>query len=285
MAFLEEKFPENINYGSGFSNSHSVNLVQTVGGDEYRSLRHPYVTAGLDVDFTRQRDDVIQKIIALNLKANGTYRGFRVKNFIDFSTNNYRDTPTAFDQPMLSLGDGQYQIMRWYGTPTDPQCARRRIRKPVSGTVLVGVNGEPFDSALYSLDITTGIVSFPANKSATISAITKAVQAVISLGTHTINVGDSVYISGVAGMTQINGQRAIVLAKTTGSITVDINSIAYSTYTSGGTVNTRPQTDEAVTAGCHFDIPMRFDADLSGVFVANGVLSVSGVGLVEILNP
>lgn len=283
--FLDEKFPENINYGSGFATRHAANIVMTAGGFEYRNLVHPYVKASLDVDFTRQRDEVIQKIIALNMRANGTYRSFRVKNFLDFSTNNYRDVPTAFDQPMALVSAGVYQITRWYGTSTDPQASRRRIRKPVVGSVLVGVNGELMSASNYSLDNTTGIVTFPANKSGTISAITKATNAVITIGTHTIQVGESVYISGALGMTQINGQRAIVTARTTSTITVDINSLAYSTYTSGGTVNTRPQSGEPVTAGCYFDIPMRFDADLSGAFVANGVLSVSGVGLVEVLDP
>lgn len=285
MAFLEERFPEDINYGSGFTNSHSVNTVATIGGDEFRSLRHPYIQAGLDVDFTRQRDDIINRIIALNLRANGTFRGFRVKNFLDFSTNNYRGVPTAFDQPMLSLGSGQYQITRWYGNPLDSQASRRRIRKPVSDTALIGVNGAVHSPTLYTVDYTTGIVTFTVNKTATISDITKANQAVVTLGTHTIQVGESVYFSDVLGMTEINGLRATVIARTTSTITVGINTLTFGTYTSGGTVNTRPQSAEAVTAGCYFDIPMRFDADLSGVFTANGVLSVSGVGLVEILNP
>lgn len=285
MAFLEERFPENINYGSGFSDEHSVNIVSTVGGDEFRSLRHPYLQSSLDVDFTRQRDDVISQIIALNRRANGTYRGFRVKNFLDFSTNNFRGVPTAFDQPMVSLGSGQYQITRWYGTSTDPLASRRRIRKPVSATGLVGVSGAVHSPSLYTIDYTTGIVTFTINKTGTISAITKAVQAVITIGTHTMLVGESVYISGVLGMTQINGLRANIIAKTTSTITVDINSTLFSTYTSGGSVFTRPQSAESVTAGCYFDIPMRFDNDLAGVFTANGVLSVTGVGLVEILNP
>jgi uncharacterized protein (TIGR02217 family) len=285
MAFLNERFPEDINYGSGFSTNHAARIVTTAGGSEYRSLDHPYIKASLDVDFTRQRDDIINRIIALNLRANGTFRGFRVKNFLDFSTNNYRAAPTAFDQPMQLISAGVYQVMRWYGNPADAQASRRRIRKPVAGTTTVGVAGAIHDPSLYSLDETTGIVTFNANKTGTISAITQESQALVTLGTHTIQVGESVYFSGVVGMTQINGLRATVIARTTTTIRVGINTTLFTAYISGGTVNTQPQSGEAVTAGCYFDIPMRFDADLSGVFVANGVLSVTGVGLVEILNP
>lgn len=285
MAFLEERFPEDINYGSGFKSAHAARIVTTASGDEFRSLDHPYVKSSLDVDFTRQRDDVLHRIIALNSRANGTYRGFRVKNFLDFSTNNYRSAPTAFDQPVSSLGNGQYQLMRYYGDPLDAQVSRRRLRKPVSGSVLVGLNGAVHPSSLYDVDYTTGIISFPANITGTISAITKETEAVITIGTHALQVGMSVHIAGVVGMTQINGKRVTILARTTSTIRVALDTTAYSDYVSGGVVNTRPQASEELKAGCYFDIPMRFDADLSGVFVANGVLSVTGVGLVEILNP
>ena len=59
-----------------------------------------------------------------------------------------------------------------------------------------------------------------------------------------------------------------------------------STYTSGGTVQTNPLTGEAVTAGFEFDLPMRFDSDLSGLTYATfDTLSTGGINLVEILNP
>lgn len=286
MPFVNERLPEPFNNGSSWSNRHAAEIVQTANGNEYRRLRHPYVEAMMEIDLVKLRDAMLSQIVEFNHKTNGSYRAFRVKHPIDYSTNNYVGVPSAYDQRMQKISTGVYQLMRWYGDSLDDQCARRRIRKPVVGSVLVGVNGEPYSSSLYSLDNTTGIVTFNANKSGTISAITKATSAVITIGTHTILVGESVYITGVLGMTQINDQRAIVIAKTTSTITVDINSTAYSTYTSGGTVNTQPNDQvEAITAGCYFDVPMRFDADLSGVFAGGGVLTVTGIALIEVLNP
>ncbi len=284
--FLEERFPPDIDYGSGFGMSSANRLVPSVGGNEYRSLAHPFVMASLDVDFTRQQKDVIKRIIDLNLRANGMYRGFRVYNYVDFSTNNYRDPPTAFDMPMLKVSAATYQLMRWYGVPTDPLCARRRIRKPVANNVYVGVNGAVHPAAQWSVDTTTGIVSFAANKSRNLSGITKAANAVLEVGTNTFAVGESVVITQVVGMTQINGLRALITAKPDSThITVAINSSGFDSYASGGVVQTQPLDGEPVTAGCIFDIPMRFDADLSGVFTAYGVLQTSSIGLVEILNP
>lgn len=283
--FLEERFPEDVEYGSGFATSFAAQTVTTAGGNEYRSLRHPFLQASLEVDFTRQRDDVIKRIIDLNMRAGGTYRGFRAKNYMDFSTNFYRGNPTPFDQAMLLVSGTTYQIMRWYGDSADAECSRRRIRKPVAGTVQVGVGGQSLPSAQWSIDNTTGLVTLSANKARSITAINKASSAVITVGSHSFTIGDSIVITGVVGMTQINGRRALVTGISGTTITVAINSTGFSDYVSGGVVNTAPQTGESVTAGCLFDIPMRFDADLSGTFTSYGLLGVSGVGLLEILNP
>lgn len=285
-AFLEEQFPKDIDYGSGFSTSFATDVVKTAGGDEHRSLRHPYLMASLEVDFTRQRDDIITRIIDLNMRAGGAYKAFRVRNYLDFSTNHYRGVPTANDQALLPVSPGVYQLMRWYGSSADADCSRRRIRKPQAGSVLVGIAGAELPSAQWSVADTAGLVTLAVNKSQGITGITKAGSAVLTVGTNTFAVGESVVISAVVGMTQINGIRALITAKPSSTtITVAINSTLFSDYTSGGTVQTWPIAGEAVTGGCYFDIPMRFDADLSGAFSSFGVLNVSGISLVEVLNP
>lgn len=286
MAFLEENFPQEYDYGSGFETDYAVDVVTTVGGDEYRSQRHPYPILKLDVDFTRQRDEVIKRILDLYNRAGGMMRAFRVKNWNEYSTNNYRDTPTAFDQAMtVDATTGKYQLMRWYGSSADTTSIRRRIRKPVAGTALVGVAGSALAAAQYSVDYTTGLVTLSLNKTRSITGISKAGSAVLTVGAHTFSVGESVVVSAVVGMTEINGLRALITAADSSTITVAINSTVFTTYVSGGTVQTNPIAGEAVTGGCLFDIPVRFNDDLSGSFTAYGVLSVSGTELIEVLNP
>lgn len=285
--FLEERLYENIDYGSDFSSEYSNSIVETVGGDEYRSQRHPFVVARLGIEFERQTNFVVSEVIDLNNRAGGTLRGFRVMHPVDFSTNNYRDTPTMLDQHLPLVNPtvpGVYQLMRYFGDYTDTKCARRRIRKPVAGSVLVAVAGAAYPAAQWSVVNTTGVVTMAANKTGTITAISKTSSAVITVA-NSMAVGESVYISGVVGMTQINGRRALITARTSGSITVAINSAAFSDYTSGGAVNTRPQTGEAVTAGCTFDLPMRFNANLGGRFSNWDTITARGVDLIEILNP
>lgn len=75
-------------------------------------------------------------------------------------------------------------------------------------------------------------------KSFAITAITQAASAIVTVGTHTFVVGDVVEFSGVVGMTQINGLIGTVTAIDAATITVNINSTAFTAYTSGGTAAT-----------------------------------------------
>lgn len=69
-----------------------------------------------------------------------------------------------------------------------------------------------------------------------ITAISKASKAVLTVGTHTFVKGDIVKIAAVVGMTEINGLKGIVEATTATSVTLaNIDSTAFTTYTSGGT--------------------------------------------------
>lgn len=283
--FLEERLPLCIKYGGSFSEAHAVSMVETVGGDEYRSLRHPYVRLSYDVSYEKRTKFITEQILNLYSRCNGTFRGFRVKDLKDFTTNSYVKAPTALDQPMAVVGPGVYQLMRWYGSPTDPLAARRRLRKPVAGTVLIAFGGQPIPLDQVGLDYTTGLVMLPGLAQVTITGITKAAQAVVSAPGHNFTSGQSVVISGVKGMTQINGRRAIVTATNSGGFTLDLNSTGFSTYTEGGAAQNRPITGEQVTAGCEFDIPARFVDDLSAAFSNLDTLDADGIEIVEILNP
>jgi hypothetical protein len=74
----------------------------------------------------------------------------------------------------------------------------------------------------------------------TITGITKANPAVVTATAHGFANGDWVFISGVGGMTQVNGKSFIVAGVTTNTFQlttldgVNVDSTAYTTYTSGG---------------------------------------------------
>lgn len=74
--------------------------------------------------------------------------------------------------------------------------------------------------------------------SASISGITQANPCVITTSAaHGINVGSRIAISGIVGMTQLNGTTQTVSAVTSNTLTLgDVNSTSYTAYSSGGTI-------------------------------------------------
>jgi len=68
-----------------------------------------------------------------------------------------------------------------------------------------------------------------------ITEITKASQAVVTAPGHNFEVGQHFYIDKItAGMTQISNKNGVVVAVSGNTVTVDIDSSDYTTYTAGG---------------------------------------------------
>ena len=84
---------------------------------------------------------------------------------------------------------------------------------------------------------------------ASITGITQASACVITTSAaHGITIGSKVTLSGIGGMTQLNGVTATVSAVTSTTLTLgDVNSTTYTAYTSGGTVT--PQTAQFAVGG------------------------------------
>lgn len=81
-----------------------------------------------------------------------------------------------------------------------------------------------------TLAVITGVTGTQA-----VTGATKANPCVLTATGHTFVVGDVVRISGVVGMTQLNGNDYVVSAIAVGTITLfGIDSTDYTTYVSGG---------------------------------------------------
>lgn len=68
-----------------------------------------------------------------------------------------------------------------------------------------------------------------------ITGITNAASAVITVN-NSLVIGQAVFIEGVGGMVQLNGNTYTVTAANSTSVTINVNSTAFGVYTSGGTV-------------------------------------------------
>ena len=291
--FLEERLPIDVRMGASYADEYAVEITTTKNNAEYRRLLNPYPVRQFSINYTQLRSTLWSQVLALYHRAFGTYAGFRVKCIDDFSTNGNTSAPTAFDCDMQGISVGLYQLQKLYGLGAASLgigYPYRTLFKPVAGTVKVGINGVEIATtpvANWSVVTTTGRVTFAANKTANVSgAISKAASAVIPCAGHTFLVGEAVHIFGCVGMTQINGLRGTITAISAGvSITVNINSSAFSTWTSGGVLNTRPQNGESVTAGCEFDLPCRFNSRIDVAHVAAEVREAGSIDIIELVAP
>jgi hypothetical protein len=110
-----------------------------------------------------------------------------------------------------------------------------------SAEVLVLVNG--VDNPLIYDGTTWWPITAPI--SATVTAITQAASAVVTVstvsGTNPFAIGETVGLTGVGGMTQINNVNAKVTniggASGAWTVTINVNSTGFGAYTSGGTLS------------------------------------------------
>ena len=110
---------------------------------------------------------------------------------------------------------------------------------PTALAVTTGGSGAGYT---YEYQVTaipaTGTESLPGVEAAkAISAITAANPAVVTTATHGYSDGQQVLLSGISGMTELNGRRFTVLVTGYSSTTfalVNVDATAYTAYTSGG---------------------------------------------------
>ena len=83
----------------------------------------------------------MQALIDFFRARRGAAKGFRFRDPFDDSSNGMTGIPGYTDQ-LLGIGDGvrtRFDLVKHYGSGDEPQ--RRRITRPVPGTLRVGVDG------------------------------------------------------------------------------------------------------------------------------------------------
>lgn len=107
---------------------------------------------------------------------------------------------------------------------------------PYSNAVNVGSTNAATIRGSVPAAKTITAASWASGTAKTITGITRANPAVVTANGHGFSNGDRVYISGVNGMTQVNGKVYTVANKTTNSFQLSgTNSSSYNSYSSGGT--------------------------------------------------
>lgn len=165
MAFIETpRFPDNMAYGSRGGPVYSTAVTVVQSGFEQRNTLWAQARHEYDASFAIKSRADIEAVRDFFNAMRGRFHGFRFKDFFDFTSAADNGTPTDTDQ---SIGTGDaaevdFQLVKNYIKGTETLV--RDIKKPVTGTVVVAVNGSPITegpgAGEFQVDTTTGIITF-----------------------------------------------------------------------------------------------------------------------------
>ena len=157
MLFDDVRLPTAISKGSSGGPERRTDVVSTASGREERNSRWSHSRRKYDVGFGVKSVAQLQTVIDFFEARRGRLHGFRFKDFADFKSCAATATPSRNDQ-VIGTGNGVtagFQLQKIYGAPS--RTYARPIYAPVTGTVLIAVNGVA--STAFTLGA-TGLVTF-----------------------------------------------------------------------------------------------------------------------------
>jgi uncharacterized protein (TIGR02217 family) len=160
MAFDEIELPLRVGFGSKGGPNFSTEIIVIDSGYERRNQNWAQARRVFDArSGVRSTADVATLLNFFHARA-GRARGFRLQDWSDYSSAaDNLSTPNFADQA-IATGDGVttvFQLVKNYSS--GGVTASRVIAKPVSGSVVIGLNGAQLTSG-WSIDTTTGLVTF-----------------------------------------------------------------------------------------------------------------------------
>ncbi|MCU9848710.1 DUF2460 domain-containing protein [Defluviimonas sp. WL0024] len=161
MAFHEVRFPANLSFGSVGGPERRTEVVSLSNGFEERNTPWSQSRRRYDAGVGLRSLDDIGALIDFFEARQGQLHGFRWKDWADYKSCPASATVGMADQ-FIDVGDGsrtEYQLVKAYASGAANQV--RVIRKPVAGTVRVGLQGDELAEGVhFSVDTATGIVAF-----------------------------------------------------------------------------------------------------------------------------
>lgn len=161
MAFHEIRFPANVSFGSQGGPERLTEIVTLANGFEERNTPWEHSRRRYDAGFGLRSLEDVDTLLAFFEARRGRLHAFRWKDWSDYKSGPAGAAISAFDQ-RIALGDGvrtQFQLVKTYASGSAAYV--RPIAKPVAGTVLVAVGGDPKVEGLeFSVDAASGMVSF-----------------------------------------------------------------------------------------------------------------------------
>lgn len=162
MGFHDIRFPANLSFGSVGGPERRTEIVTLANGFEERNTPWAHSRRRYDAGVSLRSLDDVDALIAFFEARSGQLHGFRWKDWADYKSCLPSKTPSAVDQ-LIGLGDGDQLTFPLAKTYRSGEVSYTRpIAKPVLGTVLVAIDGDPKVETLeFDIDTATGLVSFP----------------------------------------------------------------------------------------------------------------------------
>lgn len=155
--FHEIQFPPYLSWGVKGGPNYSTSLQSHKSGHEGRVSEWSVARGYWECSHTIKNDADFAELLAFFRVRRGRFYGFRFKDWFDYQANVDGVTPQV-------LGDGDgvtttFQLIKTYEDAEGSEV--RTIHKPVNnGTLEMYLNGVLVSGANYTVDYTTGIVTF-----------------------------------------------------------------------------------------------------------------------------
>ncbi len=161
MSFHEVRFPASLSFGSVGGPERRTEIVTLANGFEERNSPWAHSRRRYDAGLGLRSLDDVETLIAFFEARGGQLHGFRWKDWADYKSCLPTATPGPMDQ-ILGTGDGatrSFALVKRYSSGA--QSYLRPITKPVSGTVVVALSGDPLQEGIdFTIDLTRGILTF-----------------------------------------------------------------------------------------------------------------------------
>lgn len=161
MQFHDVRFPAALSFGSVGGPERRTDVVTISNGFEERNAPWAHSRRRYDAGVGMRSLDDVETMIAFFEARYGQLFAFRWKDWSDYRSCKPSLDITAFDQE-LGTGDDeqtQFEIAKTYHS--GEYSYTRPIKKPVAGTVRVGVGSdEAQEGTDFTIDLATGVINF-----------------------------------------------------------------------------------------------------------------------------
>jgi uncharacterized protein (TIGR02217 family) len=160
MNFHEIRFPDTMSFGSLGGPERRTEIVTLNNGFEERNSPWAHSRRRFDAGMGMRSLNDLETLVAFFEARHGQLFGFRWKDWTDYKSC-LPEEEVAFSDQTLGVGDGsrtEFQLIKRYAS--GGQHYDRPIVKPVSGTVLVALDGiDLTEGNDFSLDVTQGALT------------------------------------------------------------------------------------------------------------------------------